>query len=448
MEQHGRHLVAVIGAGPAGLFAARELAAQGVHVCIFNRDIKPGGLAEYGIYPTKLKLKDGLRAQFHQILALDGVDYLGNLTIGVNADLNLNDLRKLGFQAILVTVGAQASRNLNIPGETLAGVYHSKDLVYHYNHLPPFSRLPFPVGKRAAIIGVGNVMMDIAHYLIEECKVDEVTAIARRGPAEVKFDHRELQYTVAHLDRASLRAEIERVTPLMLSLGQDPAALPALVDETLPKSTRYNATSVFRLRFLASPVRILGDENGHVSGLELEDNTLIREGETIKARPLGTRSFLPIDTLVYAIGDNVDELLGLPVSRGEFVKNFNPRFPVDATSYEVLDADGQVIPDVFVGGWARQSSYGLVGMARKDGVNAAQALLKYLSGQPEMETLPLEQVQRFIRGLNKPVITVRELAVLEKAEKARAEKLNLKEYKFETNQEMLESVGLLSSAGG
>ena len=90
-------MVAVIGAGPAGLFAARELAQQGAYVFIFNRDIKPGGLAEYGIYPGKTKMKEGLRSQFRQLLATPGIEYYGNLAIGQNADLTLD---------VLVTIGA------------------------------------------------------------------------------------------------------------------------------------------------------------------------------------------------------------------------------------------------------------------------------------------------------------------------------------------------------
>ena len=82
MENSSRYSVAVIGAGPAGLFAARELANQGVHVVIFNRDIKPGGLAEYGIYPDKVKMKIGLRNQFKQTLSLPEVEYYGNITVG------------------------------------------------------------------------------------------------------------------------------------------------------------------------------------------------------------------------------------------------------------------------------------------------------------------------------------------------------------------------------
>jgi ferredoxin--NADP+ reductase len=118
-----RYLVAVIGAGPAGLFGARELANQGASVVLFNRDIKPGGLAEYGIYPTKYVMKAGLRKQFRQVLELPNIHYFGNIIIGEQGDLRLDDLRKLGFQAILVSAGAQGAKWLGLPGENLEGVF-------------------------------------------------------------------------------------------------------------------------------------------------------------------------------------------------------------------------------------------------------------------------------------------------------------------------------------
>ncbi|MCX6066397.1 MAG: FAD-dependent oxidoreductase [Chloroflexi bacterium] len=142
------YYVAVIGAGPAGMFAARELARNGASVVIFNRDIKPGGLAEYGIYPDKYAMKEGLRTQFRQILATPGLTYFGNISIGSQDELTIADLRALGFQAILVTVGAQGTKWLGLPGEHLTGVYHAKDVVYHYNQLPPYSQKKFHFGTR------------------------------------------------------------------------------------------------------------------------------------------------------------------------------------------------------------------------------------------------------------------------------------------------------------
>jgi ferredoxin--NADP+ reductase len=132
-------VVAVIGAGPAGLFASKILALNGAHVVLLNRDILPGGLAEYGIYYDKFKMKEGLRKQFRQILDLAQIDYYGNITVGEIGDISLPELRALGFQAVMVTVGAQGTKWLGLPGEGLVGVYHAKDLVFHYNLLPPYS---------------------------------------------------------------------------------------------------------------------------------------------------------------------------------------------------------------------------------------------------------------------------------------------------------------------
>src|SRR3972149_9737496 len=140
-----KYLIAVIGTGPAGLFAARQIASEGVSVVLLNRDIKPGGLAEYGIYPSKHKMKEGLRKQFRQILETPNIDYYGNLVVGQKGDLSLTDLRAMGFQALLVTVGAQGTKWLGIRGEDLVGGYHAKELVYHYNQLPPFSEQRFAI---------------------------------------------------------------------------------------------------------------------------------------------------------------------------------------------------------------------------------------------------------------------------------------------------------------
>jgi predicted permease len=88
-----QYYVAIIGAGPAGLFAARQFADRNIHTVLFNRDIKPGGLAEYGIYPDKLKMKEGLRNQFRQILTLNEIQYYGNVLVGHQADLSLDEVR-------------------------------------------------------------------------------------------------------------------------------------------------------------------------------------------------------------------------------------------------------------------------------------------------------------------------------------------------------------------
>ncbi len=442
--QTNKHLVAVVGAGPAGLFAARELAVQGVDVVLFNRDIKPGGLAEYGIYPDKHKMKEGLRTQFRQVLSLPNVHYYGNISIGARADLSLNDLRGMGFQAILVTVGAQGTKWLGLPGEELSGVYHAKDLVYYYNQLPPYSERTFEIGKRVAIIGAGNVSMDITRYLATSRMVKEVVAVIRRGPAEVKFDSKELEHVATYLDLTALRLELERVKAVMLALGQDPVKFREFVMAAREKADLHTSDTSLRLMFLASPTRILGDGAGRVSGLEVENNILeVGNGGDTRARGLGTHQVLDVDTVIFAIGDRVDESLGLPVKGGEFCKNPTPRFPVDEQSFELIDPQsGEPIGDVFVAGWSRKASTGLVGVARRDGTNGARVVQQYLQTCPEPEMDLLSQIDKRIMALPKPVVTWHELQQLQAAEQAHASELQMEEFKFRTNEEMLRAIGI------
>lgn len=442
-NHHEQHLVAVIGAGPAGLFAAREMANAGVHVALFNRDLKPGGLAEYGIYPDKHKMKEGLRKQFRQILTSPAVDYYGGVTIGERGELTLDDLRDLGFQAILVTVGAQGTKWQGLPGEELRGVYHAKDLVYHYNRLPPFSQREFDIGRRVAIIGVGNVMLDIAHWAIRDLKVDEVVAVARRGPAEVKFDKPEMEYVAANLDLVALDAELERVRPIMESVGQDVEAVKAKrFLAALPKALPKVSDTRFRFEFLASPAAMLPDSHGGVAGLEVEDTTLVpRNGDT-SAKGLGTKRVVDVDTVVFAIGDRVDDTFGLPVKGNEYVKNPNPAFPIDGHSYEAFDPERNApVPGVFVAGWSREASTGLVGAARKDGTNGAQAVLQYLQDKPPAAASDaLAALAERLADLTQPPFDKAEWQKLEEVERREAAQRGLEEFKFGTDEEMLAAV--------
>jgi ferredoxin--NADP+ reductase len=433
-----QYFVAVVGAGPAGLFGARELANQGVRVALFNRDIKPGGLAEYGIYPNKHTMKGGLRKQFRQVMDIPNLDYYGNVTIGEQGDLTIDDLRALGFQAILVTAGAQGTKWLGLPGEDLEGVYHAKDVVYFYNQLPPYSQQSIRFGKRCAVIGAGNVMLDITHFLAREEKVDEVVAIVRRGPAEVKFEKKEMEYVIDNLDMAALDAEIERVSPIMQAVNQDPAAAREMILQALPKALPKVSDTRFRFEFLASPVQMIG-ENGKLTQVEIEDNLLVEKDGDTRARGNGNKRRLDVETVIFAIGDKVDETFGLPVEWNEFVKKENPKFPIDGTSFE------STFEDVFVGGWSRKASSGLVGIARKDGTNASKAVLQYLQTKQPVEANVNALLEK-VKSLGKPIVLKDDIKKLEAAETAEAKKRNLEAFKFDRNDEMLQAMGLMETA--
>lgn len=443
LESHYDYLVAVIGAGPAGLYAARHLSDQGVYVVLLNRDIKPGGLAEYGIYFSKHKMKSGLRKQFRRILEAPNIEYYGNLLVGQKGDLTLKEMVALGFQAIMVTVGAQGTKWLGLPGEDLVGVYHAKDIVYHYNKLPPFSEKQFAIGKHVALIGVGNVMVDIARWLICDLKVPQVTAVARRGPKEVKFTKKELQSIARNLDLEDLDDEFERVAPLMRAVNQDVDQAKDFILSALDKAQEPVSDSCFNFEFLASPSRIVGGERGEVRGLEVEDTELIPKNGDTKANRLGTKRILPVDTVIFCIGDKVDDEFGLPVRWNEFVKNPEPRYPVEDNSYEAYDPElEKPIEHIFVAGWSREASSGLVGVARKDGENGAGAVLEYLAGIPPKENLErdVEEFRLRLARLHKHVVTKPEWQHLEYQEQVEAEKRGLDEFKYATNEEMLEAI--------
>ncbi len=433
-----QYFVAVIGAGPAGLFGARELANNGVRVALFNRDIKAGGLAEYGIYLEKHTMKEGLRKQFRQALDMANVDYYGNVSIGAGGDFSLDEIRALGFDAVLVSAGAQGTKSLGLPGETLEGVYHAKDVVYHYNKLPPFSQRKFHFGKRAAIIGAGNVMVDIARYLIHYQGVEEVTAVVRRGPAEVNFTKEEMKHLISYLDMAEFEKELARVRPALDAVGQSPELGRQKILEAQAKADPKTQNAKFQFAFLASPTGMMG-ENGQVTQLEVEDNILTeRDGKT-SAKGTGAKRTLAVDTVIFAIGDQVDANFGLATEWGEFAKDKEPKFPVENTSYE------STTEGIFVGGWSRKASEGLVGYARRDGTNAAKAVLQYLQAKSPANT-NADTVATKMKTLQKPVVHKDDIKRLEAAEAEEAKKHGIEGFKFASNEEMLQAMGFLETA--
>lgn len=442
MARTDQNYVAVIGAGPAGLFGAFELASQGAEVVIFNRDIKPGGLAEYGIYPTKYRLRQGLRAQFRTILSMQGIDYFGNVTIGDHADISLKELPGLGFHAVLVTAGAQGIKWLGIPGERGDGVYHAKDIVYHYNSLPPFSTHSFQIGGRVAIIGMGNVMVDVARWLISEQNVKEVIAVGRRGPSEVKFDKKEFSEIVSYMDMAGYSREVDGCADLMVAMGEDPAEAREMAAAALTLADPPKGDAKFSIQFLRSPREILRDGQGRVTGLILEENTLVQEGKEVRSKGTGKTSELTVDTIIFAIGDKVDEDLGLPIEGIEYQKNPNPLYPVDGQSFEMLDpSSGGSLEGIFLAGWSRTVSKGQVGIAHKDGVNAARSVLQYLDSRKDWPQWSYAGLNARLAEIGKFAVRPYDLVKLERAETREADQRNVPEYKFQTNEEMLRAMG-------
>ncbi len=439
-----RGTVFVIGAGPAGLFAAKKIASAGYQVIIFNRDIKPGGLAEYGIYPQKFHMKAGLRKQFFKFLDMPNLHYFGNVPAGEEAQLKVGDLRQWNPAALLFAVGAQGTKKLGLPGEEAKGLYSAKDYVFNYNQLPPFTSMDFSSGKRVAIIGMGNVMVDIARWLLQDMpgeKPEEVAVIARRGPFEVKFDEKEFDHIEMHLDRASLREELNRVAERIRACDQDIAKVPETTFPWLNRPPAGPAQGKLSFRFLTSPAAVKADANGRINRLHVVENLLVRKGDTTAAKATDKSTDLEFDTTIYAIGDIVDPTLGLPHDNwGSYVTNPDKADP-DRAAYEVFDPQtGKVLEGHFVVGWARKASDGLVGKARFDAEKGCDHVLKYLEGAAKKTTASVQEIVSELRRRGIRLVDKNEIRLLARAEEVQAKAHNLPAFKFPTNDQMLDAI--------
>lgn len=418
--------VFVVGAGPAGMFAARRLAQAGYEVSVFNRDIRPGGLAQYGIYPLKTKMKSGLRKQFEQTLALPNVHYFGHVQVGASYDLSLAELESLRPAVIVFASGAQGAKRLGLPGENAYGVYAAKDFVYHYNQLESHALRDFSTYRHIAVVGVGNVAIDVARWLLQDKPArhtKSVTIVARRGPLDVKFDTKEIEHVEPHIDRSELHAELERVRASCEKAGQD-----ATPDKVIATYFRHLDAPDFvpvlprlRFRFLASPKAFIPDHEGRVCQLAVSENELVPNADgSVSARATGNSFALDVDTVLFAIGDRHDPEIGLPMGpEGYAIK---PGDEPGTLSYEVWDpATEQVHPGRFVVGWARRASTGLAGLARHDGESGADRALAYLRHANDPATASSAEILAFLKSKGIRVVSKEDLLLLARAEERRGE---------------------------
>jgi ferredoxin/flavodoxin---NADP+ reductase len=432
--------VFVVGAGPAGMFAAQKIALAGHQVVIFNRDIKHGGLAEYGIYLVKDKMKSGLRKQFAKVLSLPNVHYFGHVPVGASQKIKVDDLRAFNPDAIVFSVGAQGTKKLGLPGEDAKGVYAAKDFVYFFNSLPPFASRDFSTGKKVAIVGMGNVMVDIARWVLLDNPnrvTEELTIVARRGPFEAKFDEKEIKYVEANLDREELKKELARVADKVAAVGQDITKADEIF--SVLKKTDPQTRPVMKFRFLCSPKEIVKGPDGRICKLIVTENNLVKKGEGTAAKATDQSTELDIDTMIFAIGDVHDPDLGLPMGPEGF--STKPVEGDERSLYQVADPQtGAEMEGHFVVGWARRASDGLVGIARHDAEVGATHVLHYLQGKPDKGSATVEEIENTLRARGVQLVNKNDLALLGKAEEKEAQSRNLTYFKYSDDTSMLRAI--------
>ncbi len=438
--------VFVVGAGPAGLFAAQKIALAGHQVFLFNRDIKPGGLAEYGIYPLKDKMKFGLRKQFAKVLGLPNLYYFGHVKIGDGYDLTLDDLRAMNPSAIVVSCGAQGYNALGLAGESCTGVYSAKDFVYAYNQLPPYASMDFSTGKRVAIIGMGNVAADIMRWLLRDSphrNTEEVIVVARRGPYEAKFDKKEIAYVEEHIQRDEFLRELERIRAACLVCNQD-LSVEKLGDSTFPflkKTFTPEERPKLTFRFLSSPKEIIAGPDGRIQKLVVTENVLVsRSDGSTAVKATDKTAVLDVDTLIFAIGDKHDATVGLPMGPDGYATRPALQSPTE-TIYEAWDpAINEPLPGTYIVGWARRASTGLVGIARHDGEEGAKQVLEYLHDQPEQDSISADDLLARLQSRGATPVTKQDLEILHRVEDQQAAERNLTSFKYSDDDTMLQVI--------
>lgn len=381
--------VAIIGAGPAGVYAADSLtkAERDVEVSIdlFDQHPAPFGLIRYGVAPDHPRIK-GIVNALHRVLDRGDIRFIGDVTYG--RDLLLSDIRDL-YDAVIFATGANDDAALGIPGEELAGSFGASRVVSWYDGHPDVAR-EWPLdATQIAVIGNGNVALDVARVLskhaddllsteipenvysgLKSSPVTDVHIFGRRGPAQIKFTPLELR-ELAHskdvdivlypedfdFDAASDEA-IRSNNQVKTMVNTLTNWLVEAEDKELTASRRLH------LHFLQAPVEILG-EDGRVVGVRMERQELDGAGGVS-----GTGEFVdyPVQAVYRAIGYFGTEIpeVGFDAARG-VIPNAEGR---------VLDTEGQVVPGVYTTGWIKRGPVGLIGHTKGDALETIAHLLE------------------------------------------------------------------------
>jgi len=395
--------VAVFGAGPAGFYVADQLLGRGTPagVDLYDRLPTPFGLVRQGVAPDHQKIKAVTRA-FDTIAARPGFRFFGNVEFGVH--LTLDDVLA-HYHAVCFATGAQSDRRMGIPGEDLPGSHAATDFVAWYNGHPGYREHAFDLSARSiAIVGVGNVAVDVARILLRTTEVlaatdiadhaldgpgaigdaertkraaslrarqvETVTMIGRRGPAEAAFTMPELRELLALPGIDVVVHENELVT----APGAGP--VPASRESAQKLEALRNAAGrpqrgeprrlVFR--FLCSPTEIVAGAGGRVSALRLVRNRLERRGAEIRAVATDTSEILPVDLVFRSVGYRGLPLPGIPFDEA--------RGTIPHERGRVLDAaSGKPIPGLYVAGWIKRGPTGVIGTNKPDAVETADAIL-------------------------------------------------------------------------
>ena len=389
--------VAVVGAGPAGFYAVQALFAHpglNVEIDVFDRLPTPFGLVRSGVAPDHPKIK-AVSALYHKLALRLGFRFFGNVEYG--KDISLDDLRH-NYHQIVFAQGAQNDRRLGIPGEELNGVHSAREFVAWYNGDPRHAHDEFDfTAKGAVVVGVGNVAADVARILcrshdklaatdiadyaleaLRNSSVRNVWVLGRRGPVQSKIsppevhELAELTETETSVPAADMELDPYSQAELDSKMERDEAhrkhkALSELIDRREPDKKRKLV-----LRFLVSPVEILGDDHGRVRALKIVKNELYQDDQG-NIRPRATNQFEEIEC-------------GLVFRSVGYKGVAAPELPFDERNGVIPNVQGRVFdpsgdPEVigiYATGWIKRGPSGLIGSNKACAKETVERMLEDL----------------------------------------------------------------------
>ena len=390
--------VAVVGAGPTGYYAAEALFKNErgvvVEVDVYDRLPTPYGLVRAGVAPDHQKIK-AVTASFDKVAENPCFRFFGGVEFG--KDLTLGDLRA-HYHQILYCTGAQTDRRMGIPGEDLQGSHPATEFVAWYNGHPDYRDYVFDLAQeRAAVVGVGNVAIDVARILcrspeelattdiadhaleaLRKSRVKEVYLLGRRGPAQAAFTNPEIKEIGGLADADVIvrpeEVELDPLSRAALDRSQDRATLKK-VEILQGYALRKPAGKSRRLivRFLVSPVELTGDAAGRVVAMRLVRNELYATA-TGALQPRATTQFeaLPVGLVFRSVGYRGVPLPGVP---------FNESWGVILNEKgRVLDPDtNQPIVGEYTAGWIKRGPSGVIGTNKPDAAETVACMLEDLA---------------------------------------------------------------------
>jgi ferredoxin--NADP+ reductase len=453
--------VAIIGSGPTGFYAADHLLRQQgvvVEVDMFDRLPTPYGLVRLGVAPDHQKIKS-VTAAFDKTASHPRFRFFGWVELG--KDVTVADLRE-HYDQILYSTGAQTDRRMGIPGEDLRGSHPATEFVAWYNGHPDYRDYRFDLSaERVAVVGVGNVAVDVARILcrtpeelattdvadyaleaLRGSRVREVHLLGRRGPAQAAFTNPEIkelgelagadvivrpeEAALDPLSRAALERTPERTTRKKVEILHSYASRPPS-----GKPRRLD------IRFLVSPVELTGDAEGRVRSMRLVRNELYATGAgTLQPRATNEFEDVPVDLVFRSVGYKGVPLPGVP---------FNEKWGVILNDKgRVLDPETrQPLPGEYTAGWIKRGPTGVIGTNKPDAAETVACMLEDLAAGRVLTPARPESaaIEELVRQRKPDYFSYADWRRLDALEVARGKAVGRPRLKFTSVDEMGAALG-------